>query len=103
MKEKDLLKALRNDVLSIMPNCLQAVKDQAVTPEKNINVHVQNTQQPTKKARLTLAFACCMLVVFSLMICMPFIIKGRDGGNGALNNYNQPSISSEVDEENKDK
>lgn len=98
MKEKDLLKLLKTEVVSIMPDCLQAVKNKNVTPEKNETIKIDAEQnQSTKKARATLAFACCMMLVFTLMICMPFIISSRQGDSNKLHNPTQVETSETSD------
>ena len=94
MKDKQLLKLLKAEVTSMMPNVYDAAKSAKVTPDKNRELNLKVNAQPTRKAKFTLAFACCMVAVFTLMACMPLIIGNRVG---TTNNVYQTEQSQSSD------
>ena len=91
MKDKHLLRMLRHEVNSVLPakdELFSKIQAVSVTPEKNNAIVVDKSNKPTtiKRNRLIVATACAMVLVFALMIAMPFIIYGRDGNNGSIQN-----------------
>lgn len=95
MKEKELLKVLKNEVTSIMPNCYDKVNNMAVKvePNREIKANQNNNQKLHARSKFIVAVACSMVLVFALMVAMPFIINSR-----ANNSSNVQQIEEETSE-----
>ena len=95
MKEKDLLKVLKSEVTSIMPNCYDKVNNMAVKvePNREIKATKSDKQQLHARSKFIVAVACSMVLVFALMVAMPFIINSRTN-----NSSNVQQIEEETSE-----
>ena len=97
MKEKDLIKALRKEVTSNMPNVLDRVKAVAVTPEVNRKLKIEKTSEHKTlfSSKLVVGVAIAMVLVFAVAVAMPFVINTRHGSSNSVQTVEEETITSE--------